>query len=280
MKKELIKLTFIVLFAFLSGLAFSQDAYLLKYNFGKGKSYVQSTQMTQNVVQSMGGQEIKILTEIKANSEFSVENTDADGSASILLSARNVSVHSVAMGKDTTLNYQDLKDKVRMKLSDTGKSLSKEVVDSSNVSSIVNQLVRGKLTFLPGKAVKIGEKWLDTEVDHNKASSGNPFTIDINTETEYTLTGKETVGGKEYLKISFSSSLTMKGKGTQMGMEMFIEGTGKNEGFSWFDPGTSMVVSSDETTEMNMNVAVSGPQNMTIPMTQSIKTVISFEEKK
>ena len=73
--------------------------------------------------------------------------------------------------------------------------------------------------------------------------------------------------------------MTIKGKGTQMGMEMFIEGTGKTQGFYYFDPKISLIVYSEDNTEMDMNVAVSGPQNMTIPMTQSMKTVTKFEEK-
>jgi hypothetical protein len=184
------------------------------------------------------------------------------------------------MGRDTTLLYEDLKDKVRIKFDNTGKSLSSEKVDSSDVSAIVNQLDLGKLKFLPGKLVKIGDKWQDNPVEHKNPTSGNPFTIDISSEIEYTLSGKEMVNGKEFLKINYSGNMTINGKGTQMGMEMFIEGTGKNEGFSYYDSKTNMIVSSDENTEMNMNIAVSGPQNMTIPMTQSIKTVTTFEEKK
>lgn len=280
MKKRFLGHTLIFLLMAISGFAFSQGTIDLKYNFVKGKTYVQNTQMTQNVVQTMGAQEIKILSEVKSKNELFIENVENDGSASILVSASDVSVHSSAMGRDTTLQYNDLKDKVRLKLANTGKSLSSEKVDSSGVSAVVSQLELGKLKFLPGKQVNIGDKWQDNPVEHKKASSGNPFTIDVSGEIEYTLIGKETVAGKECLKITFSGTMTVNGKGTQMGMEMFIEGSGKNEGFSYYDSKTLMIVSSDETTEMNMNIAVSGPQNMTIPMTQSIKTITSFEEKK
>jgi hypothetical protein len=279
MKKEFSKQTLIILLIAISGFAFSQETVMLKYNFVQGKTYIQSTQMTQNIVQTMGAQEIKILSEVKAKNELLVENVENDGTASVLLSSSDISVHSSVMGRDTTLNYNDLKDKVRIKFSDTGKSLSSEKVDSSDVSAVVSQFDMGKFRNLPGKPVKIGEKWQDKTVDIKNPSSGNPFTIEVNSDTEYTFTGKETVDGNEYLKISFSGNMTVTGKGTQMGMEMFIEGTGKNEGFSYYDSKTLMIVSSDENTEMNMNVAVSGPQNMTIPMTQSIKTITTFEEK-
>jgi hypothetical protein len=280
MKKEFLKATLIFLLMAISGFAFSQGATDLKYNFVKGKTFVQNTHITQNIVQTMGAQEIKILSEVKAKNEFLVENVENDGSASVLVSASDISVRSSAMGRDTTLLYNDLKDKVRIKFDNTGKSLSSEKVDSSDVSAIVNQLDLGKLKFLPGKSVKVGDKWQDKPVEHTNPTSGNPFTMDTNSEIEYTLTSKETVNGKEFLKISFSGTMTINGKGTQMGMEMFIEGTGKNEGFSYFDAKTGLIVSSDENTEMNMNIAVSGPQNMTIPMTRSIKTVTTFEEKK
>jgi hypothetical protein len=280
MKKELLKQILIFLGIAISGFAFSQETIDLKYNFVKGKTYVQNTQMTQNIVQTMGAQEIKILSDVKAKNELFVENVENDGTASVLVSASDISVHSSVMGRDTTLQYKDLKDKVRNKLANTGKSLSSEKVDSSDVAAVVSQLDLGKLKFLPGKPVKYGEKWQNISVEKKKASSGNPFAIEISNDTEFTLNGKETVGGKEYLKVSFSGNMTITGKGTQMGMEMFIEGTGKNEGFSYFDTKTCMIVSSDENTEMNMNIAVSGPQNMTIPMTQSIKTITTFEEKK
>jgi hypothetical protein len=280
MKKELLKQILIFLGIAISGFAFSQETIDLKYNFVKGKTYVQNTQMTQNIVQTMGAQEIKILSDVKAKNELFVENVENDGTASVLVSASDISVHSSVMGRDTTLQYKDLKDKVRNKLANTGKSLSSEKVDSSDVAAVVSQLDLGKLKFLPGKPVKYGEKWQNISVEKKKASSGNPFAIEISNDTEFTLNGKETVGGKEYLKVSFSGNMTITGKGTQMGMEMFIEGTGKNEGFSYFDTKTCMIVSSDENTEMNMNIAVSGPQNMTIPMTQSINTITTFEEKK
>jgi hypothetical protein len=280
MKKEFFKLTLIFLCIAISAFAFSQETIDLKYNFAKGKKYIQNTQITQNIVQTMGAQEIKILSEVKAKNELSVENVENDGTASVLVSASEISVRSSVMGRDTTMHYKDLKDKVRIKVANTGKSISSEKVDSSEVAAVVSQLNLGKLTFLPGKAVKIGDTWKDKPVEHKNPTSGNPFTIDISSDIEYVFTGKETVDGKEYLKISFSGSMAVTGKGTQMGMEMFIEGSGKTEGFTYYDSNKIMVVSSEENTEMNMNIAVSGPQNMTIPMTQSIKNITTFEEKK
>jgi len=278
MKKQLLRKTLIIALVFISGFAYSQEAVMLKYDFVKGKNYVQNTQVTQNVTQTMGGREMKILAEVKLDNEFSVESVEKDVSATVLVSVPGFSVHSSAMGKDTTMNFKDLKDKSRVTFSLTGKSLSSEKVDSSDVSKVIGQIDFAKLRILPGKSVRVGEKWQDKTVE-SKKGSGSPFATENTSDIEYTLVGKEVRDGKEYYKISYTGDITINGKGTQMGMEMFIEGTGKSEGFFCFDPKMSMVVYTEDNTELDMTVAVSGQQNMTIPMTQSIKTIVKFEEK-
>jgi hypothetical protein len=158
--------------------------------------------------------------------------------------------------------------------------ISSTKIDSSDVSAVAGQNELGKLKLLPGKRVKVGEKWQDKNVENRKATKGSPLDMEITSDLQYTLVGKESKDGREFYKISYTADVTVEGKGNQMGMDMTIEGTGKVEGFHYFDPGSSMVVYSEENTEMNMNVAVQGPQNMTIPMTQSVKSVTTFEEKK
>lgn len=279
MKKQFVRQTLIIALIAICGYAYSQDAVMLKYNFVKGKTYVQSSQITQNVTQTMGSQEMKILGELKSTNEYAVEGVENDGNATVLISVPEISIHSVAMGRDTTMKFKDLKDKSRVVYSITGKSLSTAKVDSSESAKIIDQMSLGRIRTLPGKSVKVGEKWQDQTTENRKAS-GSPFATDNTSDIEFTLVGKEAKDGKEYFKISFSGTLTITGKGTQMGMDMFIEGTGKTEGFYYFDPKISLVVYSEDNTELDMNVAVSGQQNMTIPMNQTIKNIVKFEEKK
>ncbi len=280
MKKKMFK-SVLALLLILPGLTiYSQNAWLLKYQFEKGKSYDQHTRITQDIVQTMNGQEIKILSEIEANNRLDVENREGDGTALLLVSAGDLSVRSAAMGRDTTMKYSGLKDKVRVKLSETGKLISSEKVDSSEVSAIISQLNMGDQRYLPGKQVKAGEKWEDQSVVNRKPSAGSPFELEITTDTDYSFSGAEQLNGKELLKVTYTGEMHMKGKGTQMGMEMYLEGAGKTEGFFYFDPAAYVVVSSTDLAELEINVSVTGPQNMTIPMTQSVKTITTLEEKK
>jgi hypothetical protein len=280
MKKEILRQALIFVLVALSGFAFSQEAVDLKYGFVKGKNYVQNIQVNQNITQTMGGQEIKIQSGINSVINYSIENVSSGGSATILASFASLSMHTTMLGRDTTLSYPVLKYKTRVELSNTGKVLSSTKIDSSVVAGVPGQNELGKMKTLPGKQVKVGEKWQDKGVVNVNAFKGSPLNMEITTDLEYTLVGKESKEGRDLYKISYTGDITITGKGNQMGMDMTIEGTGKAEGFHYFDPGSSMVVYSEENTEMNMNVAVQGPQNMTIPMTQSIKSVTTFEEKK
>jgi len=277
MKKNLV----VIALVFATCMAYSQEQVLLKYAFVKGKTYVQQTELKQSITQSMGGQEMKMQVDLSSANQFVVENVLQDGNATMVVSLLNASVHSVGMGKDTTMKFNDLKEKSRMVFSTNGKTVSSTKVDSGNIAGLMGTLDQfAKLASLPGKTVKIGEKWQDKTVENRNASGGNPFDAEIVNNTEYTLVGKETKDGKEYYKIAFKGTLTINGKGNQMGMEMFLEGTGAVEGFNYFDPKTTMVVYAEGNTEMDMNISISGQQNMTIPMTQSMKAITKFEEKK
>ncbi|MFN8135256.1 MAG: hypothetical protein U0Z17_08535 [Bacteroidales bacterium] len=262
-------------------MAYACRSRYVKYAFVKGKTYVQQTELKQNITQSMGGQEMKMQVDLSSANEFVVENVLNDGNATMLVSLLNASVHSAGMGKDTTMKFNDLKEKSRIVFSTDGKTVTTTKIDSTAIAGMMGTFDQfAKLALLPGKSVKIGEKWQDKTVENRKASGGSPFDAEVTSNTEYTLVGKEAKDGKEYYKIAFKGTIAINGSGNQMGMEMFLEGTGAVEGFNYFDPKTTMVVYAEGDTEMDMNISISGQQNMTIPMTQSMKTISKFEEKK
>lgn len=105
-----------------------------------------------------------------------------------------------------------------------------------------------------------------------------PFEISTNSTDNVTFLGSETKNGVEYHKLKLDGPLQVSGKGSQMGMDMNIEGTGSNSGFAWLDKTTGFPAYIEMLTGMDMNVAVSGAQSMAIPMTQNITTTITFTE--
>ena len=265
----------------ISVVANSQDA-MLKYNFVKGKTYVLNTQLNNNIVQTMGGQEMKMESGINSTSEFLVENVDEKGNATILVSLKDASVASKipAMGRDTTMKFNDLNEQTRVVITSAGKNISSASVSAGNVSMMLGSVEKfTKFIQLPEKSVKVGEKWSDKLVDSIKSSPQSPVNLVITTDFEFSFVGTEVVDGVELTKISFTGALQINGSGNQMGMDLFVEGNGKSEGVLYFNPKSSLVVKTDTNTEMDMNIAVSGQQNMTMPMNQSMKTITTLVEK-
>ncbi len=247
---------------------------MLKYGMNEGTAFQQEIEVAQNTVQSMMGQEITVVGKIKALNEMKVEAVSPEGNATILMKVKELFITQSAMGKDTTMRFEGMKDAVRGIYSPEGKVISSVKVDSSKAATIINQMELGRMRMLPGMEKRIGDTWSESYSETKSAASGTPFGLDMAVDNEHTLASKEIRDGKEVYKITSTGTIAITGKGSQMGMEMFVEGNAKVQGYSLFDPALKMIVYSEDDTEMELSIAISGPQNMTIPMTQSIKTVI------
>ena len=277
MKKNLYSLVLLLAFCIIGSSVYGQESVALKYNFKEGKTFRMTMSMNTTIVQSMMGQEMKIIADGVSKSEIKFTNVDPGGNASALMSILSISTKTSAMGQEKVENKSDFKkDGISMVFSQSGK-VSTKITDTtlSSIESISNM----KFFLLPVREIKIGEKWVDRQIDTMHMQPSNPITSMITTsENEYTLAGKEIKDGRELYKISTTGTLEIAGKGKQSGMDLFMEGTGQASGFFYFDPSISMVVYSESDGEINTTITVTGQQNMTIPMSQKIKTVTTLEE--
>lgn len=280
MRKQFLKSAMVIALVAMSGFGYSQEV-VLKYQFVMGKTYTYEVQLANNIIQSFGGQEMKMVMDISASSEFFIEKIAENGDITIIELIKDISMHTVMMGRDTTMNFKDINEKNRVVYTKDGKQISKELIDSASIPDLAgttNQISR--LMYLPEKAVKVGEKWQNVKTDKTEITDKNPIGTIINSNEDFTYVGKESQDGKSFDKILIESTSTIEGKGIQMGMEMFMEGTGKTQGFAYFDSKTSVIVYSELNTDMDMNLAIAGQENMTIPMSQSMKVITKFNEKK
>ena len=280
MRKQFLKNAMVIALVAMSGFGYSQQV-VLKYQFVMGKTYTYEVQLANNIIQSFGGQEMKMVMDISASSEFFIEKIAENGDITIIELIKDISMHTVMMGRDTTMNFKDINEKNRVVYTKDGKQISKELIDSASIPDLAgttNQISR--LMYLPEKAVKVGEKWQNVKTDKTEITDKNPIGTIINSNEDFTYVGKESQDGKSFDKILIESTSTIEGKGIQMGMEMFMEGTGKTQGFAYFDSKTSVIVYSELNTDMDMNLAIAGQENMTIPMSQSMKVITKFNEKK
>ena len=281
MKRVFLTLTLLFVFVIASNASFGQESVMLKYNFKEGKSFKTTMNLTNEMVQSMMGQEIKATSTVGVVSEYKISKVDAKNNATALVTILDLSATTVAMGKEDVVKKSDFKkENICAEYDQTGKSISGKLIDTTEDFSKVGSF-QGfvKLQALPASEVKVGEVWNEKQIDTVNNGPSNPMSLMTTAmETEYTLVGKEMREGKNVYKISYKSSMELAGKGKQMNMDLFLEGTGEVTGFFYFDPAASITVYSEGNTEMNSTITVSGQQNMSIPMTQKVKVVSTTVE--
>lgn len=274
MKKILSVMAMVIALTFMCNNTYAQDAVTLKYNFKEGKAYKTVTKVITTTTQSMMGQEMKFDVIIDMQSDMSVTKVDTEGNASMLINLKGnteMNLPEAAGGKKSETFTNEA---INATFAPDGKSINQTMVDKDGKNVTVKDYI--KLTELPSKALKAGDTWQEKRVD-TVANSASPIAVITTTDTKYTVVGKEMVDGKDLFKIAYDGTLEITGKGSQMGMEMVMEGTGATKGFYFYNPALSIVVGSEGLIEMNTNINVSGPQNMTIPMNQTIKVTSSTE---
>ena len=121
---------------------------------------------------------------------------------------------------------------------------------------------------LAGKPIKIGDKW--TTLDTITVDEGG-VKIVMTFNSENTLAGLETIDGVECAKITVKSTGKMEGEGEQRGAALDFEGDLKSDDVWYFAYKKGIFTKSISNGTTEATIAVSGPQNMTIPMTMETK---------
>jgi hypothetical protein len=125
---------------------------------------------------------------------------------------------------------------------------------------------------LPGKPVKIGDTWTTNDTINIKEGGMDMRMTFVSVNT---LQGFETVNGQECAKITAKSTGKLGGEGEQMGSNLYFDGDIQSKDVWYFAYKEGIFVKSISDGITEGNVAVTGAQKMTIPMTMETK----FETK-
>jgi len=265
-----ISLSLIVL---LAASAMAQETFRLEYKFQKGKTYRYNAVSAGSMIQEMMGKEMKMANGSNITTRMVVENTLPDGNIVMVASADSARISSKSQMMDTTMVLGNIiGKKTRIVMSKLGTVLSREIIDSVKSEAMFGggtQRGMVSVTRLPGKEVKVGEVWTDVLIDTIESMGGKIYR---RSNLEFTLTGKEDRSGHHCLKIGYTGTLADTGKMAMGGMELYLEGNGKIKGTMYFDPKLGLTVYDEMTSDTEETMAVTGQQNMTIPMSQSMKT--------
>ncbi len=253
----------------------AQEKLTLTYRFTPGATYLYADTVRSTQSQEMMGQEMKITTFGTSQARIVVEAQRADGVLSLVTSLDSMRVTSKTPMRDTTLVMKDLLGKrTRILLQANGTVTNREIIDSMKLSGIMARSMSMRETArfhrLPKDPVAVGGTWKSDVIDSTDMMGGNVIS---HHQLEYTVAGTAMRGTHSCLQIVFKGDIGVEGKGSMMGSELFIEGKGKTTGTVVFDPARGIVVSEEASTDIEMTAAVTGQQNMTIPISQSARTV-------
>jgi hypothetical protein len=266
-------ITLSFLFLFTGGLN-AQDTYKLEFKFEKGKTYRYRDDAKTDMTQEMMGKEMKIKSEVNTVIRLVVDDVIKNGDAVLLISADSIKVFSNTPMGDTAMILNDLMGKrTKVTLSNLGKIENREIVDSVVITGRAAGMAQREsmqFTKFSNKAVKVGDTWTATTEDTVDQMGGK---ISVTSNYEYKLLGQEKKDDRNCLKITFTGKTTTEGKANMQGMEFFIDGSGKTSGTIYFDPKAGLVVYEETDNDSETNMALTGEQQMIIPITQVTKSI-------
>jgi len=270
------KVALALILIFSAHLAYSQT-YTPAFKVSKGQEYNYKMDLTANSTQSMGGQEMKFGTTATSTLKNAIANVLADGKIEIITSSWDAKVSTKVM-KDTTMTFPGkVGSSSKITVNKFGNVVSKVKMDTVATDAQLGGLDNGLISTVvfvefPETPIKVGDKWTK---EHNDSISAGPLgKLELKNKSEFTLGAKETIEGKSLYKVTCASSLQISGKGKMQGMDIAVAGTGVKTDDIYFDPSTGIVFSDKINMELDMNIAISGQQSMTIPMTQKITATL------
>jgi len=281
MNKFYSRISLIVIAMLISAsIIFAQESYKLEYKFQKGKTYRFSHISNSNITQEMMGKEMKMTNASDMTFRVAVDDLTKEGNIALIVSIDSAKNTTKSPMMDTTMILNNIIGKrTKITVSKIGAVLSREVLDTIKNEGMMgsgSQRGMAQLTLLPEKEVKVGEKWNSTTIDTIESMGGK---IIHTSNVEYTLSGKEKKQNHDCLKIDYIGTSSDTGKMMMNGMELFVEGNGKVKGTVYFDQKLGLIVLDESTTDNEQTMAITGQQNMTIPMSVTSKSTKTLLEK-
>lgn len=128
---------------------------------------------------------------------------------------------------------------------------------------------------LPEGRMKIWDTWPSQDTINVNESGMDVLIV---SESLNVLEGFETINGRECAKVAADVDGTVTGEGMQGGANLNFEGTMSGKEVWYFDYTDGILVKSTSDLAIEAVVSVTGPQEMTIPITQTIDITIDLVE--
>ncbi len=278
MKKSLL---FIALFFIFCSQIFSQQV-TLRFQPEKGKVLNYLLLSDGTMIQSAMGMEQVMNSKTETKYTYFIQNISPNGDVEIIISIDTIktSVKSQSPPLDTTFIIP-LGSKFKQTLDKYGKVVNFETIEMKElqlpggVSRRIDKRSYSHPVVFPEKNISPGEEWTFSYTDTSATEDGK---VIEKVSGKYTFKGIEGKNGIRCAKLAIDANVSVSGQGVIQGMNYGLEGEGKNIGTLWIDLNSGALVHMETDTEMEMAMGISGQVEMTMPITQRFKTVVSLSK--
>ncbi|MDZ7271161.1 MAG: DUF6263 family protein [candidate division KSB1 bacterium] len=255
-----------------------ETGFILSYRAAKGQALTYQMHNESRMTQEMMGQEMQVNTVQDFGWTLRSLGSSPEGNVRWQITFNQFLTTGKGPQGDFTMDGKELVGKsAELVTSPEGKIIARIGFDKLPKLNVMGQEVdmgaqfRELLVALPAQPVKIGDTWEETRTDTMKQSGVDLL---LSSKTRYTVAEQTVCDGQECLKVNSQSTFTVGGQGSQMGANISFEGEGESSGYFLFayKTGTLLEVVSERL--MEGTAAVSGPMDMTIPMSQEIKSTL------
>lgn len=258
---------------------YASDSYKLKYKMKKGTTLNYTMDSKMESLQEVMGSEIESTTQSKAKIKITMEGENKDGNLTYLMVYESMLIELFSSMMDSTFKDPEglIGKRVKKTITPNGDQIESVELDSIKLGMLPQGggLTSGRefLPNLPKDELKMGQTVSQTDVDSINTFGGAMVS---KSEAKFTLIGNETKSGYDCLKIDVKGMVNVEGDGLMQGMKFFIEGDGDFQRTLYFAPKEGVLVSSEDQTDIEMTIAITGQMNMTIPSTQSTKSSLTL----
>ncbi len=275
------KIVVVIALLLIAAAATAQEPVTLVYKMNPGTTYQYALEAQTNITQEMGGREM--ITDLNQNGKLSIapQTIAENGEATCWVSFSELSVKVKNPMMDTTLIVEEILGKrSEMVYTPSGKLLKTTVLDTLPPSGALMRMgmnpevmLKRLLAKVSSTPVTVGSTWQETEPDSIHQGG---IDVVVTPDVTYTVLALEEAVGHACYKIGFSGTNELAGKGSQMGAEIYLEGSGKTEGTMLFAPKEGLLISAASDSDQEQTIAISGAANMTIAQTVTSKSKLTY----
>jgi hypothetical protein len=259
----------------------TSDGVILQYRMAEGKAMMY--EKTETSTQSMKVMGQAMDTETNKTTAFTVEPKGLiEGKHGLTITIDSMEAGlKTPQGSFTADTESAVGESFDMMLSAQGKEMGLDGADGIeyNLGMAGTRSIRPDFEAffpdLPGERVKIWDTWT-TQDTIDVADSG--MDVRIISENLNVLEGYETVNGRDCAKVTVDVTGSVTGEGMQGGANLEFGGEMTGKETWYFDYAAGVFVKSSSDLSVVATVNISGPQEMTIPVSQSMTITAALME--